>query len=123
MIFATSVLGGIHENFSYFVVGATGLAGLWALLAEWIIVLRTKVLWWFTILAHTSVGVQVILGVIQFTSEDIDPGGFHLLYGFSALASVGIIFSYKSQLQHKKHLLFGLGGLFLMGLGIRAILV
>lgn len=118
-----SILGEIHEVFSYFVIGATAFAGLWALLAHWIIILRHKTLWWSTIVAHAFVGVQVILGAIQLVSEDVETDGFHIFYGFIALASVGIIFSYKSQLKEKKYLLFGLGGLFLMGLSIRALLL
>ncbi|MEY3493917.1 MAG: hypothetical protein RL413_1335, partial [Actinomycetota bacterium] len=32
-------------------------------------------------------------------------------------------YSYRNQMRHKLYLLYGLGGLFLMGLGIRALLV
>jgi len=37
--------------------------------------------------------------------------------------SVGLIYSYRDRLRHRLYLLYGLGGLFLMGLGIRAVLV
>ena len=40
-----------------------------------------------------------------------------------ALASVGIIYSYRHQLAGRRYLLYGLGGLFLMGLGIRAMVI
>jgi hypothetical protein len=36
---------------------------------------------------------------------------------------VGIIYSYRAQLKPHLYLLYGFGGLFLMGLGIRAMLV
>jgi hypothetical protein len=36
--------------------------------------------------------------------------------------AVAIIYSYRSQLKGKLYLLYGFGGLFLMGLGIRAML-
>ncbi len=44
-----------------------------------------------------------------------------MFYGFVAFASVGIIYSYRQQLEEWTYLLYGFGGLFLMGLGLRAI--
>jgi hypothetical protein len=46
-----------------------------------------------------------------------------MFYGFVAIIAVGIIYSYRQQLRHRLYLLYGLGGLFVMGLGIRALLV
>ena len=46
-----------------------------------------------------------------------------MFYGFVAIIAVGIIYSYRQQMRHRLYLLYGLGGLFVMGLGIRAILV
>jgi hypothetical protein len=46
-----------------------------------------------------------------------------MFYGFVAIMSVAIIYSYRAQLRHRLYLLYGFGGLFLMGLGIRAMLV
>jgi hypothetical protein len=40
-----------------------------------------------------------------------------------AIMAVAIIYSYRHQLKNKTYLLYGFGGLFLMGLGIRAMLV
>ena len=48
---------------------------------------------------------------------------FHAFYGFVAIIAVAIIHSYRPQLKGKTYLLYGGGGLFLMGLGIRAMLV
>ena len=48
---------------------------------------------------------------------------FHMFYGFVAIIAVGIIYSYRQQLRHRLYLLYGFGGLFVMGLGIRAMLV
>ena len=45
-----------------------------------------------------------------------------MFYGFVAIIAVGIIYCYRSQMRHRLYLLYGLGGLFLMGLGIRAML-
>ena len=47
----------------------------------------------------------------------------HMFYGFVAIIAVGIIYSYRQQMRYRLYLLYGLGGLFVMGLGIRALLV
>ena len=46
-----------------------------------------------------------------------------MFYGFVAIIAVAIIYSYRDQMQADRYLLYGFGGLFLMGLGIRAMLV
>ena len=43
---------------------------------------------------------------------------FHAFYGFVALATIGIVYSYRHQLREHLYLLYGLGGLFLMGLAL-----
>ena len=67
--------------------------------------------------------MQVGLGVALMTAEDIDPPQFHMLYGVAGIITVGIVYSYRDSLRQKLYLLYGFGGLFLMGLGIRALLV
>jgi hypothetical protein len=54
--------------------------------------------------------------------QDIEVEQFHMFYGFVAIVAVGIVYSYRQQLRHRLYLLYGFGGLFLMGLGIRALL-
>jgi hypothetical protein len=46
-----------------------------------------------------------------------------MFYGFVAIIAVAIIYSYRIQMRHRLYLLYGLGSLFVMGLGIRAMLV
>ena len=48
---------------------------------------------------------------------------FHVFYGFVAIMAVGILYSYRQQMRDRLYLLYGGGGLFVMGLGIRALLV
>ncbi|MFM2182113.1 MAG: hypothetical protein RJB61_407, partial [Actinomycetota bacterium] len=48
---------------------------------------------------------------------------FHAFYGFVGLIAISIIYSYRAQMRHRLYLLYGLGSLFVMGLGIRALLV
>ncbi len=72
---------------------------------------------------EVAIFVQVALGVAMVAGEKIDPPEFHMFYGFVALIAVGLIYSYRASLADKRYLLYGLGGLFLMGLAIRAMLV
>ena len=102
---------------------SNGLAGLWSLGAHWLPALRTRALWWFTVLAELTIFVQVLFGVEMMVGEKIKPVQFHLFYGFVAIITVGLLYSYRQQLKGKLYLLYGGGGLFIMGLGIRALLV
>jgi len=97
------------------------LAGCWALGAHWWTPLRTKVLWWFTGVAQVTVFVQAILGVVLVNRYDFELDSFHALYGFSAIVAVAIVYSYRAQMRHRIYLLYGCGGLFIMGLGLRAL--
>ena len=102
---------------------ANGLAGLWALGAHRIEAMRTRALWFFTGLAQVTVFVQVGFGVALVNRDKLEFPAFHAFYGFVGVIAVAIIYSYRNQMKHKMYLLYGYGGLFLMGLGIRAMLV
>ena len=69
--------------------------------------------------AEVAVVLQVVLGVWLLAGEGIPVPDFHVFYGFVAVIAVSIIFSYRSQLREHLYMLYGLGGLFVMGLGIR----
>lgn len=113
----------VHVVVAWVVVVGNALAGLWALGAHRLPALRHRSLWWFTLGAELAIVAQVILGVLMVTTEDREAPEFHMFYGFVALASVGIIYSYRHQLAGRLYLLYGLGGLFLMGLAIRAMVI
>ena len=100
-----------------------GMAGAWALAAHWITSMRTRAVWWFTAFVEIAVFVQVGLGVGMVAGQRIQADTFHMFYGFVAIVAIGIIYSYRQQLRHRRYLLYGFGGLFVMGLGIRAMLV
>lgn len=85
--------------------------------------MRTRALWWFTVFVELAVFVQVALGVGMVSGQKLKAPQFHLFYGFVAIIAVGILYSYRQQMRHRLYLLYGLGGLFVMGLGIRAVLV
>ncbi|HEX2850578.1 MAG TPA: hypothetical protein VHN98_08495 [Acidimicrobiales bacterium] len=114
---------GVHEGWAWVVIIGNGLAGLWSLGASRLEGLRTRALWWFTVFAEVAVFVQVALGVAMVAGQKYEPPKFHMFYGFVAIIAVGILYSYRAQMRHRLYLLYGFGGLFIMGLGIRALLV
>jgi hypothetical protein len=83
---------------------------------------RGKWLWIVTIIAEAMMMVQVLVGVALVASDDYVAPRFHMFYGFLAFLTVGIAYSYRQQMRGRRELLYGLVGLFIMGLGIRAIL-
>jgi hypothetical protein len=113
----------VHVGWAWMMIISNGLAGLWCLGAHRWPSLRTRALWWFTVFAELTVFVQVGLGVATMQVDDLKPKQFHMFYGFVAIIAVAILYSYRSQLRHRLYLLYGFGGLFIMGLGIRAMLV
>lgn len=111
----------LHVNTAWVVVGLNGMAATWALLAHRWPEARRRELWWFTTAAQLSVLVQVTLGVIALQRDGVEASDFHMFYGFLTIASVGILYSYRQQLMEWQYLLYGFGGLFIAGLGIRSI--
>jgi hypothetical protein len=113
----------VHAVVGWILIVSNGLAGAWALAAHRYHWLRHRALWWLTAFAEIIVFVQIGLGVVLQRASDIDPSSFHVFYGFVAGFAVMIIYAYRSQLEPWKYLFYGGGGLFLMGLGLRAIAV
>ena len=113
-----------HSAWAWFVIIGNGLAGVWALAAHRWVSLRSRALWWFIAFTQVSIFVQVVLGVILVARDKIEAPQFHMFYGFVAIIVVGILYSYRNDkfLRGKVYLLYGGGGLFLMGLAIRAML-
>jgi len=112
-----------HVAWAWVVIVANALAGGWALGAHRYPSLRHRALWTLTALAQVTVFVEVVVGVILIQGRTTAPYQFHMLYGFTAAFTVAIIYSYRGQLRDQRYLLYGFGGLFLMGLGLRALAV
>jgi hypothetical protein len=113
----------LHADFAWVVVVTNAAVGLWALAAHYRDRLRVPALWRATVVAEITIVVQVALGVALVAIKHIEVAQFHAFYGFVALATVGIIYSYRQQVAAHRYLLYGLGGLFLMGLALRAIVI
>jgi hypothetical protein len=118
-----SALLDAHRDFGWFLIGANALVGSWAIGAQYLPALRVRALWWCVIVAQLTPFVSAILGVLLVTRYDVELEQFHALYGFSAIIAVGILYSYRTSpfIKDKQYLLYGLGSLFIMGLGIRAL--
>lgn len=113
----------IHKAWAWVVIIGNGLAGVWALTAHKWVQLRSRALWWFTGFAEAAIFVQVALGVILVNKNKMEFPEFHAFYGFIGIMAVAIVYSYRQQMKSRLYLLYGFGGLFMMGLGIRAMLV
>jgi hypothetical protein len=112
-----------HIGWAWMVIIGNAMAGVWSLAAHRFEALRTRALWWFTTVAELTMFVQVFLGVYMVNKQKINAPQFHMFYGFVGIIAIGILYSYRQQLRHRLYLLYGFGGLFVMGLGIRAMIV
>lgn len=120
---SSTTLLNLHTQLAWIVIIANALAGIWALAAHKIISLRTRALWWFIAVAQLTMFIQVAMGVLMVNRDKRDFPQFHAFYGFVAIIAIAIIYSYRAQLKGRLYLLYGYGGLFIMGLAIRAVLV
>jgi len=113
----------IHTEWAWMVILSNAVAGCWSLGAHWLKPLRVRAMWWFVVAAEITIFVQVALGVSMVAGQGLKSPPFHMFYGFVAIITVAILYSYRNQLRAWQYLLYGGGSLFLMGLGIRAVLV
>jgi hypothetical protein len=119
------VLFDLHRAWGYAAIVANFLAGVYTLVAWRVPRLRNRWLWWPTIIAEAMMLIQVFLGVLLVSVEHYEPPRFHMFYGFVAFIAIGLLYSYRYvwRAANRMELAYGLGGLFIMGLGIRALLV
>jgi len=115
-------LRSFHSWWGYVAIVANGLVGLAALLAWQVEAVRGRWLWIVTLVAEAMMMLQVVVGVILIASKDYTAPRFHIFYGFLAFLTVGLAYQFRDQMRGRREMLYGLAGLFLMGLGIRAVL-
>lgn len=113
----------VHHELAWFVVLSNGLTGCWALAAHQWAPFRRTALWWCVGVAEASIFVQVGIGVWLLSVQGIDAPKFHTFYGFATIVFVAIFYAYRAQLRAQLYLLYGVGGLFLMGMGIRSMIL
>jgi len=78
--------------------------------------------WIVTIVAEAMMLIQVVIGVILVSSDEYVVARFHMFYGFLAFLTIGLAYQYRDSMRGRTEFLYGLVGLFIMGLGIRAVL-
>ena len=116
-----SVVSTLHEVLAWVAIVAGAVVGTWTAAAHWVEGLRAEFIWRANAAFHIAIVVQVALGGIIVGFGDVDGSQDHMFYGFLTFAGVGIIVGYRHLSQYR-YLLYGLGGLFVMGLAIRALL-
>ena len=111
----------VHEVNAWLLIGLNATAGVWCLLAYQLTALRGRSLWVFVTAAQLTVFSQAVIGALLANRDGVELNDMHALYGFSAIIAVGIMYSYRTSpfLKGKELLLYGFGGLFVMGLGLR----
>ncbi len=119
-----SALRRFHGDWGYIAIVFNGLAGFVALAAWRWPRLRGRWVWAATIGAEAAMMLQVVVGVILVSSHKYTAPRFHMFYGFVAFITVGIAYSYRYlwKARGRLELAYGIVGLFLVGVGIRAIL-
>ncbi len=110
-----------HDVWAWVVIIGNAMAGTWCLAAHWLPKLRVRGLWFAVAVVQVTIFVQVALGVYMVAVEGIHAPAMHMFYGFISLVTVGILYAYREQMRAQMYLLYGAGGLFLMGLGLRAV--
>ena len=113
-----------HVTVAWVTLAGNGAAAVWALAAHKLPRLRVRSLWWFVLAAQLLLVAEIIVGVGLMAGGDRDVPGIHTFYGFVSLAAIGILFSYRNQVGRRRHyLLYGWGGLFIVGLVIRSMII
>jgi uncharacterized membrane protein YpjA len=112
----------VHRALAWFVIVSNAVVGVWALIAQFVPPLRVRVLWWSIAVAQLSGFAIAIVGVLIVNRYGVELDQFHALYGFTIIVAVGILYSYRKSpfIGDRLYLMYGLGSLFIMGLGIRA---
>lgn len=113
------MIADLHDIVSWVFVISTGAAAVYALAAHSVESLRGRLVWLAIGTAWAVVVLQTALGVILQVQRDISAGQ-HQAYGFVAFGSLSVIFAGRNEMRDRPELLYGLGTLWLMGLGIRS---
>lgn len=114
-------MGDLHNATAWVLIVTNALAGVWCLTAYQWRRLEVPPMWGLVIVAQATTFVQAVVGALWANQDDIEIDDMHMLYGFSTLVAVAILYSYRGSpfIKDKMTLLYGFGSLFIMGLGLR----
>ena len=115
------LVGSLHTTWGYVAVSISGVVGLWG-----VVMARRetvpRIYYWGVGVAIVALLVQVTLGVLTMSIEDINPGNQHVFYGVVVAVTFSFTYIYRAQFRKRPALYYGLLLLFTMGLGIRGIM-
>ena len=122
---ANATLDVARGRCAWVLIVTNAVAGAWALAAHRYRALRGWPLWAAIVVAQLTTFAQAITGTILMARDDLEPARLHALYGFSAVIAVGILYSYRTSpfMRGKQYLLYAVGSLFIMGLGLRELVL
>ena len=99
-----------HDDFAWVVVVANAVVGAVGPRGPLAGAAAHPWLWWCTAVAEITIFVAGGGGRGHRGREDIEAPQFHTFYGFVALVTVGIVYSYRQQLAQWRYLLYGAAG-------------
>lgn len=116
-----TTLHDVHEIDGYVLIATNAAVGAWCLAAHRVPALRGRAVWAAVVIAQLTAFVQATTGAILSRRDGVVLDDMHALYGFSAIIAVAILYSYRTSpfMRGKELLLYGFGSLFVMGLGLR----
>ena len=116
-----SGLHDLHEIVGWTLIVANAIVGAWCLAAYRWPALRGRAVWIAVIVAQLTALVQAVIGALLSREDGVVLDDMHALYGFSAVIAVAIMYSYRASpfMKGKELVLYGFGSLFIMGLGLR----
>jgi heme A synthase len=113
------VLGEFHSLWGYAVIIIDGIAGLGALGFAAAKRSLPPLMRRLVVFALAASGLQVLLGVVLYADGE-RPGSIHVFYGVLTAVAITFAYIYRSELNKRPELRWGLLLLFMMGLAIRA---
>jgi hypothetical protein len=111
----------LHYVNGWTLIVANAAVGVWCLAAYRWPRLGGAPMWGAVIVAQLLAFSQAVTGAVWSRREGVVLNDMHALYGFSAIVAVAIMYSYRNSgfLKGREALLYGFGSLFVMGLGLR----
>lgn len=111
----------LHVTNAWLLIITNALAGAWCLASYRWPRVAGRPMWVFVVIAQLTTFTQAVTGALDARRDGEVLNDMHALYGFSAIVAVGIMYSYRNSgfLKGKETLLYGFGSLFVMGLGLR----
>ena len=115
----------VHEITAWVLISVNALVGVWCLASHRVASLRGRPMWIGVIVAQSLAFLQAFFGALLSQQDGVVLDDMHALYGFSAIVAAMILYGYRTSpfVKGKEHLLYGVGSLFIMGLGLRELVL